>query len=191
MSKILETENNLAAGILADDERVVWSGKPIPKRHLFPTGMDIYSFVFGIIWVAFIASFIMPMFIADFFPMEKPNGWLFTPFNIVLALFVGVGLFMLLLPLYRYWLAKRTFFLITNRRALIIADGVRRKINGFSNLSDVYTDLRKDGSGNLFFSQPRGATIFSGMPENIRKLGFVGLQNVAEVENHIRTLARN
>jgi hypothetical protein len=189
MTNTLETENDQITGILAGDERILWSGRPMPGRHLFPTGTDVYGFFFAIVWTALVVTFAEP---ARLLMKASSEGveidTFFLPFIIGPILFVGIGIFMLSQPFYRYWLAKHTLFVVTTRRTLIITDGVRQKIRGFSNLSNLHTDLRKDGSGNLFFDQPKGRSMLSGMPENIRKLGFVGLENVAEVEAHVQTL---
>lgn len=188
MIKTLETDKDLTEGILSADERIVWSGRPIPSRHLFPAMVDIFGFLVAVYLTASIISRTVPAVIGAGFAEGDAGLWPLNPFIILPFLITLFGVGMLLLPFFRYWLATRTQFVVTNKRALIISDGIKRKIRGFSNFTDLYTDLRKDGSGNLFIGQPRGRFIFSGRYKSILKRGFVGLKNVAEVEAHIRTL---
>ena len=139
----------LFADELVPGERLVWTGRPSARRRLAPG--DWIVIPFSIVWAGF-AVFWEAMAVAAGAPLG------FVLFGIP---FVVVGLYMLVGRfLFRTWVRQRTFFALTDRRALALR--VRR--SGKSSVSvfldrvpSIEKDVRSDGSGTVTFGSSRSA----------------------------------
>ena len=98
---------------------------------------------FAVFWMAAAAGFKIPDFKQgfDFFPL----------FGLP---FILVGLGLLLRPFFDYFKAYKVVYAITNRRALIIYFGSKKKIRSYelSEIGPVTRIEKADGTGNLYFS---------------------------------------
>jgi hypothetical protein len=107
-----------------------------------------------------------------------------TPPELVFWLLFGLGLLFATAPLQAWILARRTLYVLTDRRAVILEP---RLLGGSAVMSFCVTDWknldiyrRRDGSGNITFAN-------FGMGG---RLGFKYLPDLSVVEPLVRALAR-
>lgn len=169
---------------LQPGEQITWSGQPIPGR--FARG-SIGIVLFGIPWTAF-AIFWMAGASGFKLPDFSHGAGFFPLFGVP---FVLAGLGMLSSP---YWMrrrASRTAYVVTDRRALIIAGGPWRSTTVRSFEPHRLEDLRRiqnpDGSGDLIFE--RTWTGGHGTNKQTADHGFLAIQDVRSVEAIIKQLA--
>jgi hypothetical protein len=156
---------------LESGERLLWWGKPDPKRGLLLT---IPVVLFGIPWTAF-SIFWMGAASGLVFGDSRP-GW-FSLFALFGLPFVLVGLGMLSAPYWAYRKAQQTIYALTSRRALIIISGRATKVKSYAG-SDIGTIERTDranGKSDVMF-----ATVITG--KNMQSIGFMGIENGRHVE---------
>ncbi|HUW57483.1 MAG TPA: hypothetical protein VMZ92_12670 [Planctomycetota bacterium] len=149
---------------LAPDERVLWAGQPVPGRLARRTLPIVFV---GIAWTAVIL-FLM---------------WAASTFWRILAVGVSVlavpllliGLAMLLSPLLAVRKARRTTYVVTDRRAIVIAGFFSRSVECFGpgHLRTLRLDEDPDGSGDVAFAHS----------------GFYGVDNVRQVEAMLKDVA--
>ncbi len=171
---------------LDSDEHVEWVGQPIAGR-LARSSLPIV--VFGIPWTAFAVFWTV---MASGITTRKGGGewsWVFALWGVP---FILIGLGMLTSP---YWMqrrAKRTAYVLTDRRAIVLSLGWRSSASVRSFQPGALTDLqrkeRADGSGDLVFtndlsSASRGRSMSTAV-------GFLAIPNVKEVEARVRRLAQ-
>lgn len=183
---------------LEHGEKVVWIGQPNPARF---ARSGLFVFLFGIPWTAFAVFWIGMAVWITHGGAHKTNGpalfgILFPLFGIP---FVMIGIWMLTTPARMKRDAKKTVYVITNRRAIIFGGnlgfgpfGRRRgelEIRSFkpNRLRNLARTQSSDGSDDILFSpdtvnQRRGGSPYP-------QAGFFGIQNVKEVESLIKALA--
>jgi len=162
------------------DETVVWSGRPQPS--LF-AGRNPVTFLFPIFWVGFIFLFI-------FASHSGRNAG--SPWPFMLPFFV-IGFVFLSQPFFLYLDIFKTYYLITNRRALIVKLGRTKSVNSFypEKLQSLERRERSNGKGDvvlersLFSSNGYG---YRGSSYN-RDIGFMNIPDVKNVEGLLRDLA--
>ncbi len=171
---------------LASGESVAWVGQPIP-RQLARAALP--SVLFGIPWTAF-AIFWTVM--ASGAPRQSgSSGWLWF-FPLWGVPFILIGLGMLTSPYWAFRRARRTAYVLTNQRVIIIGIGWRGKtaIRSFDPdaLKDLRRDERSDGSGDLIFAED----ISSGNRgrNHSTRAGFLAIKEVKNVEEQVRQLVR-
>ena len=171
---------------LRPEERIVWVGQPIPGRFARKSiGMVLFGIpctAISVLWM--IATAIMlaqesdgaRVFFDFFFPL------LGLPF-----LFLGIA--MLFSP---YWLrrnARRTAYVITDQRALILNARGWRGVALRSFEPEQLTTLKwrqnRDGSGDIIFARQ---WILDPEGNRFAHIGFFAIANVKQVENLIREL---
>lgn len=168
---------------LRSGERLVWSGQPIASR-LARRSIGIVLFgipwtAFAVFWIAGASGFKMPDF-------SHPSG-LFALFGVP---FVLIGLGMLSSP---YWMmrkAKRTAYVITDKRAIVFSGGLWGSITVRSFEPDKLKDIRRvqkpDGTGDLIFDQI-WTNNGNGSKQNMDH-GFLAIADVRNVEQMISRL---
>lgn len=185
--------NNPLPGKLADlvnaelksGERVVWAGQPVPgrfaRRSLRFVLFAIPWTAFALFWVAGASGFKMPDF--------SHGPGLFPLFGVP---FVLIGCGMLSSPLWMRRKARRTAYVITNRRALIMDAGVWGTVTMRSFEPHRLGDLRRvqhaDGSGDLVFDRTWASDGDGGRQSTDH--GFLAIENVKAVEEKVMELAR-
>lgn len=92
-------------------EQVLWLGQPSPVASML-SQKGIAAF--GLLWTAFSVAALCSM---------VRSGQVFGV--MFLLVFVGVGIFMLAMPLIQFRKAKRTLFAITDKRFLMLTDAGR------------------------------------------------------------------
>jgi hypothetical protein len=176
LAPVLERE--LDAG-----EQLLWHAQPAPWT-LIERGLS--KFIFGIFFFGFAVFWTWGA--SGGLPSKHPAStggmhW----FGLIWGTpFMLVGASMVLSPLWAWWVARRTLYVITNRRAILIEAPFRRKIQSFrgDRLINVLRDENQRGNGNLIFEREasqgsKGRTIY-------RDIGFFGLIDAKSVEDLLR-----
>jgi hypothetical protein len=167
---------------LQEGESIAWVCQPIPK-HFAMRSLPIVLFAipwtcFAIFWIAGASGFKIPNFKHgfDFFPMFG------LPF-----LLIGFG--MLSSPLWMAWKAKKTAYVLTDRRALIFDGCWSAHVRSFApdRLLDLRRTQRKDGSGDLIFEKK--LSYDSEGSKQSTDIGFLAIPNVKDVEERVRLIA--
>jgi hypothetical protein len=170
---------------LASGERIEWIDQPIPRRLARTT---LPSVLFGIPWTAF-AIFWTAMAAWGTW-RDGGAGW-FRLFPFWGVPFILIGFGMLSAPYWAARRAKRTAYVLTNRRAILISLGWRGSVSIRSFDPDCLKDIRReeraDGSGDLVFAEDistgsRGRT-------QTTNVGFIAVKDVKSVEERVRHLA--
>ncbi len=170
LAMILERE-------LEPKERVVWLGQPDVVRYLMRhIGIFLFGvpfFAFAVIWIVSATS------MARRVPGRSPFPWLPLLWG---GMFVSFGSFMLLSPLWAWWVARHTLYVVTDRRAILIEAPWRRRIQTFAGerLLNLIRVEDRYGRGDIILERlpirgSRGRT-------TIQETGFIGLDDVKHVE---------
>jgi hypothetical protein len=152
-------------------ERLLWHGRPDPKRQLLGS---LAVMLFGIPWTAF--ALFWTGAASGLIWGDRQLGWhsLFGLFGVP---FVLVGLGMLTSPYWTYQKAQRTVYAITNRRAMIISGTRTRKIQSFAgpDIGLIERTERTNGKGDVMFATITGN-------KNMQRIGFTGITDARRVE---------
>ena len=169
-------ERELAAG-----ERIRWCAQPNPRRL---TLLTLPLVLFAIPWTAFSVFWMWGA--SGFGKAPKGLGIAFSLFGIP---FVLIGLGMLSAPFWARRKARRTAYVITDRRAILFEGGWSLKVESFPHgqVQSIYRRERRDGSGDLVFRRNQWRDIDGG--HRTAETGFVGIPNVREVETLLQSLA--
>jgi hypothetical protein len=170
---------------LSGGERVTWSAQPIPGRFV-RNGLGIV--LFGIPWTAFAIFWTAG---AAWGTSRSGTLGLFSFFPLFGLPFILVGFGMLSSP---YWMrrkAKRTVYVITNRRAIVLAGGWRGSITVRSfepeSLTDISRRQNPDGSGDVVFTRDIRRDSDGGRQST--DVGFLAVRDVKSVEQKVRALS--
>jgi hypothetical protein len=168
---------------LESDELVVWCERPIPK---FFTPDSTGPFLFSLPWLALTSACI---WVSLFGWNTSGTRRIELGAFLVSLPFVLIGVTMLLNPIFAYWSALRTLYVITTKRAIIFEGGWRTTIRSYTpdKLQDVYRSENSSGIGDLIFAIEGGA---DHTESRQRKWGFVRIRNVIDVERELKALAR-
>lgn len=170
---------------LGDDEQITWIGAPRARQFAWNA---MPAVIFGIPWTAFAifwtagaAGYKLPDFQEgdDFFPL----------FGIPLVL-VGFG--MLISPYWWIRKARRTAYILTNKRAIIFEGGflgTMIRTFGPDHLTDLRRVQRSDGSGDLILERKLSHSNDSADMSTDR--GFLAIPNVKAVEDLVRQLVES
>jgi hypothetical protein len=169
---------------LASGERIVWAGQPMPGRFARGSiGVVLFGIpwtAFAIFWMAGASGFKMPNF---------SNGFGFFPLFGVPFVLIGFG--MLSAPYWARRKAQRTAYVITDRRALILAGGAWKSTTVRSFEPYRLADLRRvqypDGTGDLIFERTWKRD--SDGDRQSADHGFLAIREVKAVEGFVRQLA--
>ena len=175
-------ENELQPG-----EFIRWIEQPIPR---FFTASSIGSVLFGIPWTSFA---IFWMWGASRFKLPdlreglQPQN-LFALFGVP---FVLIGFRMLSSPIWEWQAARKTVYLVTDKRAISIHSGWSTTIRIYlpNQLKDIYRKERADGTGDVIISIRRWKD--SDGDNMSEEMGFLGVRNPREAENILKQLADN
>ena len=175
---------------LAPGERVVWSGQPIAGR-LARKGLLLSLFAipfagFAVFWMVGAGATTSHFTGSDLGPVS----WVARLFPLFGLPFLCVGLGMFFSPLWLLRRAKRTVYLVTDRRAIILAPAIWRGVMVRSFMPDRLKDLRRtqnaDGSGDIVFTSEWQNTGNQGARS--LDVGFLAIPDVKRVEDSIRAL---
>jgi hypothetical protein len=164
---------------LAHDERAAWLAQPSSRRAA-ARALPICIFAvpwtaFAVFWICGAAGFKIPDF-------SKGGFDLFPLFGVP---FVLIGLGMLSAPWWAARAARATAYVITDRRALIIA--LSGSVRSFTaeKLKDLERRQRPDGSGDIVIER----TVYEGSRRSsVREIGFFGIPDAKRAEDLLRQI---
>jgi hypothetical protein len=162
------------------DEPILWLEQPHPWAYLLGS---IPTVLFGILWLSFYALF-LPIMI-----LQEKEKLLQNPLAlIVLALFGFIGVKMAGAPFWDRWLARRTVYVITDRRAIIIEHRFRLRVFSYW-LGELNVFERRpfgDGWGDLILE--RRITRDSDGMDVVFERGFLRIPDCKNVLNLLQDL---
>ncbi|HUW57484.1 MAG TPA: hypothetical protein VMZ92_12675 [Planctomycetota bacterium] len=170
---------------LASEERIRWTGRPHSWRFVPVT---IPRFIFGIVVAAAVLPHLMDAL--------REHDWGARLFSLLFTLpFVLIGLVLLSSPLRAVRKARRTLYVVTNRRAITFYRGIfSTSIRSFGpeQLIDLRRDEKENGSGDITLmsalkdlgrTEAKRHRAFGYAP------GFYGIENVKQVEAMLKDVA--
>jgi hypothetical protein len=157
------------------DERVIWSGHPLPRRIAW--FRFVHGGVFGLVFTATLVALVGLQFSGA---ASIASPW-------ILILLACLGIFPSLGPIWGIYSARRTWYVLTDRRCIIRwprmfqSDALRFYTPNLVRNMTVKT--KADGSGDLIFLQYRTEGT-----NKARKAeeGFLGVADVRTVEALVR-----
>lgn len=173
---------NMVYAELDDDEVIKWGGQPNPYRMIWKT---IPIFLFAIPWTAFAIFWTVMAFI-----MTRSEGQMWSIVFPLFGLpFILVGLGLLSSPFWEIRKAKKTVYVVTNKRAIIFEGGRQTMIHTFKpeQLNHIIRQQKQDGSGDLIFDEEVSSYGRRGH-RHYKKIGFLGIPHVRDVERLLQEL---
>jgi hypothetical protein len=181
---------------LADGERLVWVGQPLPGlyrlRSIPLLIVGIFFLGFSVLWLVMTAG--MGLF-AGFGAAQAGGGpaavgvdSFFGCFALVGLFPLAIGIFLVTSPLWMGSMARKTLYAVTNRRAIIFEPQLFRTVQvrsyTASGLGAMARVERGDGAGDLVFEEyvTRGANNST----TTQRRGFLAVPRVREVEGLVR-----
>jgi hypothetical protein len=173
------------------DEKMVWCSRQTTTRRLVLATVPVA--VFGM----FFGGFALFWIVMAFTMTAKSNSgdapaffhYVFPLFGIP---FLLVGLAMVSTPLWAARRARKNFYVLTSKRAIVWQAGLFGAVNVRSFRADDLQDMTRveygDGSGDLVFQQ-RATTTYSrrhGQRQSVQQVGFLGIEDVRDVERQVR-----
>jgi len=167
---------------LEPGENIVWVGQPMPGfttiRSFTIMFIAIPSVLFAVVWMISVVKILSGL-------KDIENGLLlYIPLVVLPVLLFGAA--MALVPWLFRRLSRDTYYVITDRRAIISQTTFRLIKISFrpSQLQALSVRHLPDGSGDIIFTArlPRARTS--------RGIGFYSIRNVAEVEGLLMDLAK-
>jgi hypothetical protein len=172
---------------LEPGETIAWIDQPIPGRLARRT---LPIMLFAIPWTGF-AIFWTTMAAWGTHSAQQGVG-IFSCFPLFGVPFILVGFGMLSSPYWAYRRARRTVYVLTERRAIIFAAGWRGSITARSFEPRMLADIRRkqyaDGSGDIIFAQDLQYSS-QGRP-NSTDVGFLGVRDARAAEQMLRALVQ-
>ena len=174
-----------ASAQLAGGERLLWCGTPRPSRVALQA---LPISLFGIPFGGF-AAFWITMAWSTTSRRGSALGLenLFPLFGLP---FLLLGLGMISAPFWAWLGARRTVYVVTDHRVMIIEGSRARSVRSYE-YADVRALIRferEDGSGDLLFSLPPPGISPAGT--NQSRIGFYGIPSVRQVEELMRSHLR-
>ena len=164
-------------------ERILWIGRPRAWQAALKSAPII---LFGIPWTGFALFW---TYAAAGFRIPDPRQGMFFFFPLFGVPFILVGLAMLSSPFWALRKARQTFYVITDRRALLIEGGSKTTVRSIEpeRFKDLVRHQRADGSGDIVLQ--RQVFRDSDGDQQTFEIGFYGIEKVREVEKLLRKVA--
>jgi hypothetical protein len=138
------------------DEQIEWSGRP--NAGVIFHSEDWLAIPFSLLWGGFtLFAFFGANGIGNFSthkpnPSFEPIGFIWGGALVLIGQYMIWGRFV-----YAYWLKKRTYYALTNRRAVIVVYGLKGRASSsayFNTVGSVEKRVRNDGIGSISFGGP-------------------------------------
>ncbi len=178
VSHVTPQEREGVDSILRPTEYLCWAVRPQPRLRDC-VRWDL--FLFGLVWTAFVILGLLSWL--DLVPISH-DAVEIEDF-VALGAFALVGLAILSAPLFQRRRIRRSLYLLTQRRAIILEPrwrGWRHYLWALNKRLLLRRSLEADGSGNLWFLREYYAD-----GQNHRN-GFLGLPDLAQAERRIATI---
>jgi hypothetical protein len=175
---------------LHEGESVVWCGQPVPRMIIKREIGGI--FIGGILLGAALAAMIN--LVPAVFETNDSESAVIMVSILSGVILMGLlpGLFFVSSPYWSWRKAKRTYYVITNRRAILFQANCWKGMTVYSYEPSQLRRLRRvqfaEGSGHLFFEPD--PTDVGGERASKADLGFLGLDDVKQVADAIDALVR-
>jgi hypothetical protein len=165
---------------LEPGEFIRWVEQPIPR---FFTATSIGTWTGFAIFYMYVSGVKLALLREGLQPQN-----LFALFGVPFVLF-GFG--MLSSPVWAWQAARKTVYLVTDKRAISIHSGWSTTIRIYlpNQLKEIYRKERADGTGDVIISIRRWKD--SDGDNRSEEIGFWGVRNPRETENMLRQLAKN
>lgn len=146
-----------AEAMLLDGERIVWAGRPDPRRSMAGLWPVV---LFGIPWTALSGSF-MAIPIAALLGLAEVKGARDLPGAIAFLFsipFVLVGLALVSAPYWAFREASRSGFIVTDQRVMKLTEGRARSVKALAarTLRGAEMTTHHDGAGTVKALGPVG-----------------------------------
>lgn len=130
-------------------EKVLWVGKPTPFRVLMQYPEEILS--------AVVATAMLGLFGLVFVPLTSYTLHFGSDlFSFFVLIFLAAMIFSVGRPLYEYAIAGRTFYAITDQRALIVKPGWNgHSVNSYYQIEHIERRTLANERGDLIFAHSR------------------------------------
>ena len=168
-------------------ENVLWSGQPDParmRRKAMPSALfSVPLLAFMAFWIWGASAGARSMLAAGKTP---PLPIILFPLFGLFGVFIVIAL--ALSPWTEFAKARRTFYALTDRRALIIVEEKKKSVK--SVMPTEFALERRDlarGGDVIFKREVKG----SGEDRKVTEYGFYGIENAREVERMARELAQS
>lgn len=180
---------------LQPGERLLWTGRAtryrMPKALYFPVFFGMFFAGFALFWITMAAAGVANI---------KPNAQGGTPgalkhvFPLFGIPFLVVGLGVMGTPIWAKRKIRNNVYGITDRRAIVIQRslfGSSTKLFSFTGeqLAAMERTQHEDGSGDIVFEKRVSGVEYNGKPQP-NLVGFIGVEQVREVENTLRDALR-
>jgi hypothetical protein len=172
---------------LSPGERIVWADQPIPAllaRNMLPL---VY---FGVVWTTLcIAGDVFWTYMT--WKMGTP---IFALFSVVASVpFLAIGVGMLCSPHFMRRSARRTIYVLTDRRAILFGCNWRGTLTVRSfdpcQLNDLVRNQHADGSGDLVLTRDVRRDVDG--HNQLTDVGFLAVREVKKVEDRVRALVQS
>jgi hypothetical protein len=165
-------------------ERIKWIDMPIPR---FFTPYSKGMFVVAILWLGICSVWIAGAVGCEALNFNFGHGDRFLPLCAIPFVLLGIGV--LSTPLWTHWKARRTLYLITDRRAIVFDGGWKGTIRSFppEKLQEFYREDHRDGSVDVVID-PQWSQDADGHSHKW-EFGFLQIRDADEVERLLDELA--
>jgi hypothetical protein len=174
----------VAASELEPGERITWMEQPIPG--LFARGI-LPLVMFGVVWTAACA---IGEAVWIYFCFDKDTRWLGVIGAIGTTFGVVIGIGLLSSPYWMRRMARRSVYVLTDRRAILVRGGWLGDHTVRSFLPEQLTDIQRtqnaDGSGDVVLA--RDVHRDSDGANQTTEVGFLAVRDAKAVEGRVRAL---
>jgi len=170
---------------LQPGESIKWVEQPVAQMFTLASlpvlFFDIPWTSFAIFWMWGALGFKVP----DLSRGIQPEH-LFALFGVPFVL-IGVG--MLSSPFWAWQAARKTVYLITNKRAILIQSGASTTIRSYTpaQINHTYRKEGRNGIGDVIIAVRKWKD--SDGDQMTEEIGFIGIRNPQEVEKMLKNLA--
>jgi len=172
----LRLQSELLAG-----ERLLWTGQPDP-RVIFER-VDIFLVPFSLLWGGF--ALVWEAGVLGLGVFGEGHGsavpWFFVLWGIP---FVLVGLYFIAGRFfYKAWRKRRTYYALTNKRALVLVEGRGRMLRAcfLSAVPTINKSVRSSGVGTITFGNTSWASMY-----NNSGMDFFGAMGALGADSTVR-----
>lgn len=186
MNGTYDLQRIVSEELSSSGESAAWFGTPNPFRLAIKS---LPIFIFSIPWTAFALFWVYAASGFSFPPDFSEGG--FSYFPLFGLPFVIIGFVMFFSPLFQYFKAFRTIYIITNKTVKVLSTGRTKKVETYSPSDFKFFERkeRSDGSGDIIFKND--VSVNSRGTRTVTPIGFFGVQQVRIVEQHLINLRQS